>query len=207
MAVSRPAPGRMAVVMQEPRAGRFRLEAELRLPFRPASRGRLPLARVTSPGTGPLVVTWRAAPDLVVTLSDDRDAEETAGDARTQRELATTDNPPDFVIERRQAPSGAAESPADAPSYPAPADGAGAVAQRVDEVVLAAVHMAIDGRGRAWGLVRFDVVTSDPRLRLRLPPGLRLFDLLVDGREASVVPDGDAWDVRLHDVRWPRSLL
>ena len=202
VAVSRPGPGRMAVVMQEPRAGRFRLEADLRLPFRPAARGRLPLARVTSPGATPLVVTWRAAPDLVVALSDDGDPEGAAGDARTQRELAATDNPPDFFLERRAAPAAADEPRADAAS-----NTAATAPERIDEVTLASIHMVLDGRGRAWGLVRFDLAASEPRLRLRLPPGLRLFDLLVDGREANAVPDGDAWDVQLHDVRWPRSVL
>ncbi|RLS77363.1 MAG: hypothetical protein DWI03_06565 [Planctomycetota bacterium] len=207
VAVSRPTPGRMVVVMQQPRAGRFRLEADLRIPFRSAARGRLPLARVTSAGTAPLLVAWRAAPDLVVTLSDARETEQAAGEARTQWELAASDNPPDFVLERRVAPAAADEAPAAAADGDEPANTADAAPQRVDEVALASIHLAIDGRGRAWGLVRFDLATSEPRLRLRLPPGLRLFDLLVDGRAAVAVPDGDAWDVRLHDVRWPRSLL
>ena len=70
------------------------------------------------------------------------------------------------------------------------------------------MHVAIDRRGRAWGTVRFDVVTEQPVVRLRMPPGLRLFDLLVDGREMEAVPQAnDSWDVRLNDIRWPRSIL
>jgi hypothetical protein len=56
--------------------------------------------------------------------------------------------------------------------------------------------------------VRFDVSVADPVVRLRLPPGMRLYDLLVDGVEAVAEPGGtDSWDVRLHDSRWPRSLV
>jgi len=70
------------------------------------------------------------------------------------------------------------------------------------------VHLAIDERGRIWGMARFEVVASEPLVRMRFPPGMRLFDVLVDGREAHAMPvESSAWDVRLHDVRWPRSIL
>jgi hypothetical protein len=37
---------------------------------------------------------------------------------------------------------------------------------------------------------------------------MRLFDLLIDGRETQATPvAADAWDIRLHDVRWPRSIV
>jgi len=37
---------------------------------------------------------------------------------------------------------------------------------------------------------------------------MRVFDILVDGREARAVPGADdAWTVSLHDIRWPRTLL
>ena len=45
-------------------------------------------------------------------------------------------------------------------------------------------------------------------LTIRLPAGLRLFDVRVDGREVTAVPrEGDAWDVRLHDIAWPRTVV
>ena len=57
-------------------------------------------------------------------------------------------------------------------------------------------------------MARFEVVASDSVVRMRFPPGMRLFDVLVDGREAHATPvDSSAWNVRLHDVRWPRSIL
>ena len=206
VAVSRPEPGHMAVVMQQPRAGRFRLEADLRLPFPPAARGRLPLARVTSAAAAPLALSWRTSPGFTLTVSESGAADGPGGEARTLRELSAADNPPDYILDRRTALPPVAE-----PAVEVPVDaGIPAVpgtVNRVEEVVAAGIHLALDGRGRAWGLARFDVVTSSPRLRLRLPAGFRLFDLLVDGREARAVPDGEGWEVPLHDVRWPRSLL
>jgi hypothetical protein len=57
-------------------------------------------------------------------------------------------------------------------------------------------------------MARFEVVASEPVVRMRFPAGTRLFDVLVDGREAHAVPvESSVWDVRLHDVRWPRSIL
>jgi hypothetical protein len=73
---------------------------------------------------------------------------------------------------------------------------------------LTAVDLAIDPRGRCWGLVRFELLAPQPVITLRMPTGLRLFDLRVDGREAVAMPRGvDAWDVRLHDIGWPRTVV
>jgi hypothetical protein len=55
------------------------------------------------------------------------------------------------------------------------------------------VHVALDARGRAWGLARFDLAASARDVVLRMPPGMRVFDILVDGREARATPlAGDA---------------
>jgi hypothetical protein len=67
---------------------------------------------------------------------------------------------------------------------------------------------SLDGRGRMRGIVRFDLLTDQPVVRVRLPAGMRLFDVLVDGRAVPAVPRAaNAWDVRLQDVDWPRALL
>jgi len=101
--------------------------------------------------------------------------------------------------ETRDAPPTARESGA-APLGP----GAGIGSDLAD----VSVQVALDGRGRVWGLARFDVAAGRPFVTLRMPAGIRLFDILVDGREARAVPrDGDAWDVALHDIRWPRTIL
>jgi hypothetical protein len=72
-------------------------------------------------------------------------------------------------------------------------------------------HLAIDARGRGWGTARLDLVVSDPVVRVSLPPGMRPFKVFVDGRAVTDPrPAGTAaaplWEVRLLDVRWPRSL-
>ena len=75
-------------------------------------------------------------------------------------------------------------------------------------VALTTINLAIDHRGRSWGLARFDLVAPEPVLLLKLPEGLRLFDARVDGREVTAMPrDHSTWEVRLHDVSWPRTLV
>jgi hypothetical protein len=73
---------------------------------------------------------------------------------------------------------------------------------------LTTIDLAIDANSRAWGLVRFDLLPGEPLVTVLVPPGLRLFDLRVDGREVAATPlGGNAWQIRLHDVGWPRSLV
>jgi hypothetical protein len=70
------------------------------------------------------------------------------------------------------------------------------------------VDLAIDASGRAWGLARFDLLARDREVTVTLPAGLRLFGLRADGREVTATPlGGNAWQLRLHDVGWPRSLV
>jgi hypothetical protein len=103
--------------------------------------------------------------------------------------------------------SGAAETPA--PIAP-PAVGDRAEGPRVE---FAETHLAIDARGRAWGVSRFDVVAAEPVVRIRIPPGMRMFDVFVDGRIANdAIPARtsiaeNAWELRLLDVGWPRSIV
>jgi hypothetical protein len=96
------------------------------------------------------------------------------------------------------------EGPAIEPVAPPPAGDAAVTAG----VEWAEVHAAFNGRGRVHGLARFDVATAAPLVRLRLPPGMRLFDVLVDGRVVAVEPRAiDAWDVPLGAAEWPRTIL
>ena len=80
-------------------------------------------------------------------------------------------------------------------------------------VEFAETHLAIDARGRAWGVSRFDVVAADPLIRIRIPAGMRMFDVFVDGRIANdAIPARssiaeNAWELRLLDVGWPRSIV
>jgi hypothetical protein len=192
---SRVAAERIVVVCQQPDTGRFRLELDARLPIRPAVRGRLPLARIGPPLELPLAVRPRSLPPLAVELGGDG-----AGPPSERLELAAGEPGPSYRLVEDALPPPAAE-PVERPLRAA--DEAGRAA-----VELTAVDLAIDPRGRCWGLVRFELVAPQPVITLRMPTGLRLFDVRVDGREAVAMPrGGDAWDLRLHDIAWPRTVV
>lgn len=173
---------RIMIVLQHPRAGRYRLEIEGRLPIRPATRGRIPLMRAELAGDTPLMVSW----------------------SRRGRPAETTVEVP------ADAAGPAYELDEDPPAAPRPTDAAAPAAapRGVDRVEQTLVTLAIDGRGRIRGIARLDLVTGRPTIRLRLPPRMRLFDALVDGREATTRPvTAEVWDVHLHEAEWPRSLM
>jgi len=190
---SREAADRIVAVVQRPETGRFRLQLDARLPIRPARRGRLPIARIAADDL-PLELACRTAAGL------DFRVELPAADGFTPArvELASGQTAPAYVLTRTSPAGSDADEGAD--DLPGSVAGERAVATIVD--------LAIDGRGRAWGLVRFDVVAVQQVVRLVLPAGLRLFDVRADGRQVTAVPaEGNALDVRLHDVAWPRSLV
>ena len=176
---------RMQIVLQHPRAGRYRLEIEARLPVRPAVRGRIPLLRAALAGDTPLVVSWSQR---------GRAAEKTV-------EVPVDAEAPAYELDDEPR---ADDRPA-APVAP-PADAA--ASRGADRVEQAVVSLAIDGRDRVRGVARLDLVTGRSTIRLWLPPRTRLFDALVDGREATVRPvTAEVWDVQLHEADWPRSLM
>ena len=173
----------LTVVVQQPRAGRYRLEVDGRLRLRPAARGRLPLLRAALAGSTPLVVTWRqggpqAPPET---------AEVPPGAAAPPYELAA-DSP---AAEPPRVPPVAAAVPA-------------AGEDRVEQARVAAV---IDDRGRLRGIACYDIVSSRSVIRVQLPPRARLFDVLLDGRDVTARPvAADAWEVPVYDAAWPRAL-
>jgi hypothetical protein len=196
---SRTAADRIVAVVQRPETGPFRFELDARLPIRPATSGRLPVARIVDPGL-PLEVRWQTAPGLGLTVTDP--ARPGHPLVRDRLELAPAQPVPAYTLTRAETPplpapaSDVAERPA-AISPPAEAS-----------VPLTTIDLAIDASGRAWGLARFDLLVREPLVTVRVPPGLRLFDLRVDGREVTATPlGGNAWQIRLHDVGWPRSLV
>lgn len=197
----RAASNRLVVVVQRPRTGRFRLTVEARLPVRPAARGALPLLRGVNRGDAPLAVAWRAPPQAVVRVSGVEPAVDPVPPAESDRfiEVPPGSAGPEYVI---------VESDADDSTEAGRPPAVGPGTALGDAVAVTTVHLAIDRDGRGWGVARFELATSRRLVRLRLPPGMRLYDTLVDGREAEAVPQAtDAWDVRLHDIRWPRSLV
>jgi hypothetical protein len=177
---------RMTIVLQQPRAGRYRLEVEGRLRLRPAARGRLPLMRAELAGDTPLVVSWsrRGQPPI------------------TTVEVPAGAEPPEYALENEPP---VAVVPADVAEAAPPVAATPRVEDRVEQAV---VTLTIDDRGRLRGVARFDLVTGRQTLRLRLPARMRLFDALIDGRQANVQPEtADAWDVQLHAADWPRTLM
>ena len=174
---------RMTIVMQQPSAGRYRLEVDGRLPLRPASRGRVPLLRAGLAGGTPLTVVWSRMPQGV-----------------TQRDEVPPGAPGpeyDLGVETVAAPA------AEASSTPAAAP-----VGRVDSIERVLVTAAIDDRGRLRGIARYDLIAARSTIRLRLPLRTRIFDVLVDGQDVDARPVAtDAWDVQLHDATWPRSIM
>ncbi len=193
---SRSAAGRLAVVLQRPDTGLFRLRLAARIPGPPLGSGRMPLARADLDGSLPLAVSWRGLSGLTIGLPDQVAA---VGEPRKEwLEIPAGEPGPAYELSRDSG-----EDVAEA----AGVDDVPAVAVDVG-VALTDVHLAIDHRGRSWGLARFDLVAAEPTLLLELPSGLRLFDVRVDGREVTATPRADSnWEVRLHDVTWPRTLV
>jgi len=180
---------RLTIVMQQPRAGRYRLDIDGRLAIRPASRGRIPLLRADLAGRIPLSVSWsRSGGSQAVT----KQAEVPPGAAGPSYDLGEEPVPAADVdgVQEPVAPASAASDPQE------------------DRVARVLVRAAIDDRGRLRGLARYDVIAARSTLRLRLPPRTRLFDVLVDGQDVDARPvAADAWDVQLHDAAWPRSIM
>jgi hypothetical protein len=188
---------RLAAVVQRPETGLFHLRLDGRIPGPTPAQGRLPVLRAAAAGILPITVTWQVAPGLALSLSEQTDplGGERAGDFL---EIPPGEPGPLYTLSR-DLPLGLDDGPA--------ADPVHAVAVDVG-VALTEVDLAIDHRGRGWGLARFDLVAPEPLLLLELPMGLRLFDVRVDGREVTAVPRTEStWEVRLHDVTWPRTLV
>lgn len=188
----RQAADRVLVVVQRPRPGRFRLKVEGRLAWQPPPRGPLPMMRARLGSESPLVVSWMAEPQFDMTVRQAAGAV-----VPGPIEVPASGPVPEYEF--------VARVDADAPRPSAPPGAAEAAEHRVDR---AEMRAAFDGRGRVHGLARFDFVAAGPVVRLRLPPGVRLFDVLVDGRVVTAEPKAaDAWDVPLGAAPWPRTLL
>lgn len=210
----RDGPRRIVVVVQRPRPGVFLLDVAASLPGAPPSAGSLPLIRSLFDPGGPLTATWRMAEGRVAIVGGGGPGGEAVFAPSGSVEVAADAPAPAYrVIDR--APDEAVAAPVAAP---APlrepgvevASGAGLGEARVE---FAETHLAIDARGRAWGVSRFDVVAADPLIRIRIPAGMRMFDVFVDGRIANdAIPARssiaeNAWELRLLDVGWPRSIV
>ena len=205
---SRPTDTSVAVVVQRPRAGRFRLEVDARIPGRPAARGPMPCLRVGLTDGSRTLVEWRAEDGLQAALEAAPQGGAAVSVSRAGKfELVTGEPQPSYVLEASPAPSASAEE--DVPATAKPAE---PVAAGVGRVELADIRLAVDERGRVWGLACFELVPAEQSVRLELPRSWRLFDAVVDGRSVDgavpASPSSDnVWDLRLHDAGRPRSVV
>lgn len=200
---SRPAETSVDVVVQRPRAGRFRMEVDARIPGRPAARGPMPCLRVRLADGSRTLIEWRAEDGLRATAGETGAAAE-----GSQFELVTGDAPPVYLLEAAAAEPVSPVAVADEP-VAAPAAG-GAVAE--GRVELADIRVVADERGRMWGLACFELVPAEQVVRIQLPRSWRLFDAVVDGRPVDcVVPAAttahNVWEIRLLDAGWPRTVV
>jgi hypothetical protein len=199
------------VIVQRPRAGRFRLEVDARIPGRPPARGRMPCLRVGLADGSRTLIAWRAEDGLRATLDRGAGQRAATGEMPVDSapfELVTGDAPPSYLLE--PIPTEPAPSTA-APDEPGamPVEGGAAGNGRVE---LADIRLVADERGRMWGLACFELVPSDRVVRIRLPRSWRLFDTVVDGRPVdSAVPlattADNVWEIPLLDAGWPRSVV
>jgi len=192
----RTSPERGVLTVQQPLAGRFRLDVAAHVPKPPAPTGRVPLVRVMLPAA-PVVVAWNESLP--------------AATQGRSWQVRSDEQPPPYTLQ----PAADAVPPAPVPVEVAAQ--AATAASSDPRVEFADVEMTFQDRGRAWGRARFDVVTNERVVRLALPRGMRLFDAFIDGQPTlPAVPPGDTpaegttggerWDITLHDVRWPRSI-
>jgi hypothetical protein len=202
----------VAVVVQRPRAGRYRLEVDARIPGRPAPRGPLPSLQVELADGSRSLVEWRAEDGLLATLESASDERAGANAAAItsqagQFERVSGDPPPRYTLQAspEALPQTEAEPAAAATSAELATVGAG-------RVELADIRLTVDERGRAWGLACFELVSTEQAVRVQLPRSWRLFDAVVDGRSAEcVVPttavSDNVWEIRLLDMDRPRSIV
>lgn len=207
---------RIAVVAQRPASGRHVLEIEAWLRAEPVPQ-RLPVIRALAAETTGVLVTWdrdSALEPVVIDEANDQPA--TTGFVAAadgwMLDLPAAAAPPRLKMKSRERPTDSGppgeESRTDAANAPPVA----ADATEAGRAELIDCRMVIDDGGRVWGGVRFDLMPTDPLLRIQLPSGLRLFEAFVDGRPAdSATPvqaaGRDSWEIRLHDIRWPRSVV
>lgn len=217
----RDAPERLLAVAQRPRAGIFSLEVVAVIDGAPVPRGTLPMVRTLLEASGPATVTWTAPRGTAVEI-DSRATSSARATPTGSIDVGADAAAPAYRLVDAEAGESDSEgnggvngAPDAAPAAAVAEDLPGAEGAREPRVELTETHLAIDLRGRAWGVSRFDLVADDPVVRVRVPAGMRLYEVFVDGRVAAeAVPsrrdreDGDeTWEVRLLDVRWPRSVV
>lgn len=209
---TRPTDTSVAVVVQRPRAGRFRLEVDARILGRPPARGPLPSVRVDLSDGARSLVDWRAEGGLVAVVepsSAGRGSEDDADRASVAGRLERLGGDAPAVYVLKASPEVASPPEAENPAVEASAEDATVESGRIE---LADIRLTVDERGRAWGIACFELVPTERVVRLQLPRAWRLFDAVVDGRAVDcVVPTApvsdNVWEMRMLDAGRPRSMV
>jgi hypothetical protein len=204
---TRPTDARVAVVVQRPRAGRFRLEVDARIPGRPATRGPMPSLQVDLGDGSRSLIEWSAEDGLLATLERASAGDAGSGSPAGQLELVRGNPPPEYAL--KPSPAALTQTEAEPAAVVTAAERA---AVGVGRVELADIRLAVDERGRVWGLACFELVSAERIVRLQLPQSWRLFDAVVDGRPVDcVVPTSplstNVWEMRLLDGDRPRTVV
>jgi len=212
---SRTADTAAAIVVQRPRAGRFRLEADARIPGRPVA-GPFPSMRAVLAAESRMLIDWRVEDGRVARFPAANAARAQAPNETEGLSAGRFDRPASGTLTEYAlvaAPDAARRADVEPDTRPVATDVAtSATEPRSDRVELADIRLAVDERGRVWGVACFEMVAEERAVRLRLPPSWRLFDVSVDGRPvdafAPVVPQADnVWEFRLLDPGWPRFVV
>jgi hypothetical protein len=172
----------------------------------------MPSLRVDLADGSRSLIEWRAEDGQLATLEPAWGDRPVAGNVQSnpqvgQLERVSGDPPPTYVL--KPSPDAASQTEADPAVVAAPATRAAVGTGRVE---LADIRLAVDERGRAWGLACFELVSTEQVVRMQLPRSWRLYDAVVDGRTAdcvvSTAPGSDnVWEMRLLDVGRPRTIV
>ena len=73
---------------------------------------------------------------------------------------------------------------------------------------LADIRFGYNERGKAWGVVRWDVIPAATVLRMQFPQGMRPFEVFVDDHPVRSTPTGgNEYQIRLLEAGLPRSIV
>ena len=228
--------GSQRLVIQRPRPGRYLLRLDARRSNRLPDAGPVPLVFSESAAGLPYSVIWSAAagqgsPEFFeVREESDRVAgqqqpvadepitgvavEATAGAETWRIDLPVNDAAWSYRI-NGQSDRLLLEPQREGETSPSPASRSLAMVRPGEfraAVELADIEIVLDERGRLSGIGRFDLLTSQAAVGLRIPDGFRLFELLIDGREVQPAAPGregpdDVWTIALRPSPWPREIV
>ncbi len=217
--------GSQVLVLQQPAAGHYLLRVEARRNQPLPNAGRLPLIQSTTAAPLPMTILWedsqgRGQPELLAAAGpavrgDSSSDTLTEATYPLRRELVAGGGwrleLPAGVIPQRYRFRPVEQA---VPLVEQSSDRSAAAPPRLTQngAELVDLEVVIDERGRISGVGRYDLITRAAELRLRLPDGFRLFEVLLDGRQVQpVVPgrDGpaDVWTIPLRSGPWPHELL